>query len=370
MSKSNLGARFVPGRFELAQIGLTRFRALAVILFTLTLMAVGATEPAAAAENGDSKEMSPMLQPWTGPYGGVPPWHLVRPNEFVEAFDAAIAQASRDIDAITANPKAPTFENTIVAMESAGRTLDRLQSLFGVHSSNLNLGPVPDVERVVEPKLAEYQDKVTQNEKLFSRIAAVYESDAKEKLTLAQKRLVEDRYKQFVRRGARLSAADKATLSRINKRLASLFTDFSQNVLADEQGYVTWIEDKTDLTGLPDSVVSAMASAAKNRGKEGQWAVTNTRSSMDPFLSYASNRKLREKVWRNYYSRGDNGDTHDNNTIISEILKLRAERAKLLGYKTHAHWRLEPQMAKTPEAVRGLLVDVWGPAKARADADA
>jgi peptidyl-dipeptidase Dcp len=355
----------VPDGFELAQIGLTRFRALAVILFTLTLMAIGATEPAAAAENGDSKEMSPMLQPWTGPYGGVPPWHLVRPNEFVEAFDAAIAQASRDIDAITANPKAPTFENTIVAMESAGRTLDRLQSLFGVHSSNLNLGPVPDVERVVEPKLAEHQDKVTQNEKLFSRIAAVYESDAKEKFTLAQKRLVEDRYKQFVRRGARLSAADKATLSRINKRLASLFTDFSQNVLADEQGYVTWIEDKADLTGLPDSVVSAMASAAKNRGREGQWAVTNTRSSMDPFLSYASNRKLREKVWRNYYSRGDNGDRHDNNTIISEILKLRAERAKLLGYKTHAHWRLEPQMAKTPEATMELMLKVWPKAVAR-----
>lgn len=365
MSKSNLDTHSVPDGFELAQIGLTRFRALAVILFTLTLMAIGATEPAAAAENGDSKEMSPMLQPWTGPYGGVPPWHLVRPNEFVEAFDAAIAQASRDIDAITANPKAPTFENTIVAMESAGRTLDRLQSLFGVHSSNLNLGPVPDVERVVEPKLAEHQDKVTQNEKLFSRIAAVYESDAKEKFTLAQKRLVEDRYKQFVRRGARLSAADKATLSRINKRLASLFTDFSQNVLADEQGYVTWIEDKADLTGLPDSVVSAMASAAKNRGREGQWAVTNTRSSMDPFLSYASNRKLREKVWRNYYSRGDNGDRHDNNTIISEILKLRAERAKLLGYKTHAHWRLEPQMAKTPEATMELMLKVWPKAVAR-----
>jgi peptidyl-dipeptidase Dcp len=136
-------------------------------------------------------------------------------------------------------------------------------------------------------------------------------------------------------------------------------------VLADEQGYVTWIEDKTDLTGLPDSVVSAMASAAKNRGKEGQWAVTNTRSSMDPFLSYASNRKLREKVWRNYYSRGDNGDTHDNNTIISEILKLRAERAKLLGYKTHAHWRLEPQMAKTPEATMELMLKVWPKAVAR-----
>ncbi len=182
MIKPNLDARFVPGHFELAQIELTLLRMLAVILFSLSLMAIGATEPAAAAENGDSKEMSPMLQPWTGPYGGVPPWHLVRPNEFVEAFDEAIAQAIRDIDAITANPQTPTFENTIVAMESAGRTLDRLQSLFGVHASNLNLGPIPDVERVVEPKLAEHQDKVIQNEKLFARIAAVYESDAKDKL--------------------------------------------------------------------------------------------------------------------------------------------------------------------------------------------
>jgi peptidyl-dipeptidase Dcp len=336
-----------------------------MILFSLSLMAIGATEPAAAAENGDSKEMSAMLQPWTGPYGGVPPWHLVRPNEFVAAFDAAIAEASRDIDAITSNPEPATFENTIVAMESMGRTLNRLQSLFGVHSSNLNLGPIPDVERVVEPKLAEHQDKVIQNVKLFARISAVYESDAKDELTLAQRRLVDDRYRQFVRQGAKLGTAEKARLSRINKRLASLFTDFSQNVLADEQGYVTWIEAKTDLAGLPDSVVSAMANAAKNRGKEGQWAVTNTRSSMDPFLSYANNRTLREKVWRTYYNRGDNGDSHDNNTIISEILKLRAERAKLLGYKTHAHWRLEPQMAKTPEATMKLMLKVWPKAVAR-----
>jgi len=365
MIKPDLDARYELGHEQISQMAVTRFRTVTVIFFSLSLMAIGATAPAAAAENGDSKEMSAMLQPWAGPYGGVPPWHLVRPNEFVAAFDTAIAEASRDIDAITSNPQPPTFENTIVAMESMGRTLDRLQSLFGVHSSNLNLGPVPDIERVVEPKLAEQQDKVIQNEKLFARIAAVYESDAKDKLTLAQKRLVDDRYRQFVRQGAKLGHADKARLSRINKRLASLFTDFSQNVLADEQGYVTWIEDKTDLAGLPDSVVSAMASAAKNRGKKGQWAVTNTRSSMDPFLSYANNRTLREKVWRTYYNRGDNGDSHDNNTIISEILKLRAERAKLLGYETHAHWRLEPQMAKTPDATMKLMLKVWPKAVAR-----
>ena len=312
------------------------------------------------------KQMSPMLQPWTGPHGGVPPWHLVRPEDFVEAFDVAIAKANEDMNSI-ANDTAPaTFENTIVALERAGQSLDRLESLFYVHSSNLNVGPVPDIEKVVAPKLAKYSDGVTQNEKLFARIAAVYESDdAKQKLTAAQWRLVEDRYKQFVRSGAKLNADDKKKLSQINQRLANLFTTFSQNVLADEQGYVTWIDNEKDLAGLPESVVSAMASAAKERDKEGQWAITNTRSSMDPFLTYADNRKLREQVWRTYYNRGDNGDKHDNNGVIAEILKLRATRAKLLGYETHAHWRLEPQMAKTPEATMDLMMKVWPKAVAR-----
>ncbi len=162
-----------------------------------------------------------------------------------------------------------------------------------------------------------------------------------------------------MRKGSSLSEADKKRLSQFNLRLATLFTDFSQNVLEDEKNYVTWIEKKEDLAGLPDSIASAMASAAKERGKPGQWAVTNTRSSMDPFLTYSANRPLREKVWKTYYSRGDNGDSHDNNGIISEILSLRAARAKLLGYKTHAHWRLEPQMAKTPEAALDLMLKVW-----------
>ena len=332
----------------------------------LTIIMVLASASTGGQENGETEEMSALLRPWTGPYGGVPPWHLVRPDEFVEAFDTAIALAEDEIAAIANNPDPPTFDNTIVALESAGRTLDRLQALFGVHRSNLSVGPIPDIERVVEPKLAEYQDRVTQNEKLFARIAAVYESEETTRnLSLAQQRLLEDRYKQFVRRGAKLNTRDKAKLSQINKRLASLFTDFSQNVLADEQNYVTWIEDEAELAGLPDSVIAAMASAAKERGQEGKWAVTNTRSSMDPFLTYADNRQLREKVWRTYYNRGDNGDAHDNNTLIAEILKLRAVRAKLLGYETHAHWRLERQMAKTPEATMDLMKKVWPKAVAR-----
>ncbi|MEE2936400.1 MAG: M3 family metallopeptidase, partial [Planctomycetota bacterium] len=311
---------------------------------------------------------SPLLRPWTGPHGGVPPWNLVRQEEFVPAFKEAIRISQEEIEAIAENPEPATFENTMVAYENSGRTMSRLQSIFFVYTSNLNVGPIPDLEKVVVPMLSEFEDSVYQNEKLFARIAAVYNSDAmkNKELDLAQRRLVDDLYKTFLRKGAALNSAEKAKLSQMNTRLARLFTDFSQNVLEDEQGYVTWIDDKAELAGLPDSVVAAMAAAAEARNnKGGKWAVTNTRSSMDPFLTYADNRPLREKVWRNYYNRGDNGDEHDNNRIIAEILRIRAARAKLLGYETHAHWRMEPTMAKDPQAAMDLMMKVWPKALAR-----
>ena len=320
---------------------------------------------------GAKKQMdlnSPLLQPWTGPYGGVPPWNLVRSEEFVSAFDAAISESNADIEAITDNSEKPSFENTIVAMERAGRTLSRLEAIFFVYASNLNIGPIPDIEKVIVPKLSEHEDSIYQNKQLFARISSVYESPAMTDGTfnLSQRRLVDDTYKTFLRKGAKLNRTDKAKLSQMNTRLARLFTDFSQNVLADENGYVTWIKNKSELGGLPESVIAAMSNAAKDReNKGGDWAITNTRSSMDPFLTYSSNRPLREKVWRNYYSRGDNGDKYDNNKIIAEILKIRAARAKLLGYATHAHWRMEPTMAKKPEAAMDLMMKVWPKALAR-----
>jgi peptidyl-dipeptidase Dcp len=322
-------------------------------------------------QDGDKKKMaskSPMLQPWTGPFRGVPPWNLVRSEEFVDAFETAIAIKESEMNEIADNPQPATFENTIVAMENSGRALNRLQTLFFVYASNLNLGPIPDIEKVVVPKLSEHEDSVYQNEKLFARITSVYESKPmkNKELTIAQRRLVDDRYKTFLRKGAKLSSREKTKLSQMNTRLARLFTDFSQNVLEDEKGHVTWIDDEADLRGLPESTVAAMAGSADERGnKNGRWSITNTRSSMDPFLTYADNRALREQVWRNYYSRGDNGDEHDNNKIIAEILKIRAARAKLLGYPTHAHWRMEPTMAKKPEAAMELLMKVWPKALAR-----
>jgi len=339
------------------------------LLFLLPLVSawMHLSLPSQAQEKGKSVDntASALLQPWTGPYGGVPPWNLVRPDEFVGAFEAAIAEATVEIEQIANNAAPATFANTIVELEKAGKTLTRLGAIFGVFSSNLNTGPIPDIERAVVPKLSEHEDSIIQNEKLFARVATVYEGEEFKSLDSVQQRLTEDRYKQFVRQGAKLSQADKDRLSKINQRLASLFTDFSQNVLADEGNYVTWIENESDLDGLPPSIVSAMASAAKDKGKPGQWAVLNTRSSMDPVLTYAANRALREKVWTAYYSRGDNGDAHDNNGLITEILKLRAVRAELLGYPTHAHWRLERQMAKTPDNAMALMLKVWPKAVAR-----
>nr|WP_231617325.1 M3 family metallopeptidase [Novipirellula aureliae] len=308
---------------------------------------------------------SPMLEPWTGPYGGVPPWNLVRSEEFLPAFETAISAASTEMDEIANQSEPPTFENTIVAMEKAGEMLKRLEALFSVHSSNLNVGPIPDIERKVAPELSKYSDSIYQNSALFQRIETIYQSDEMKSFSVAQKRLVDDLYKTFVRQGAKLNQSDKAKLSQINTRLARLFTDFSQNVLEDEKGFVTWIDDENDLAGLPSSVKAAMKSAATDRGKPEQWAVTNTRSSMDPVLTYADNRNLRETVWRNYYNRGDNGDQHDNNAIISEILSLRDARAKLLGYANHAEWRLESTMAKTPAATMDLMMKVWPKAVAR-----
>lgn len=308
---------------------------------------------------------SVLLKPWTGPYGGVPPWDRVRTEEFVEAFDAAIAMAAVEIQAIADNPEPPTFENTVVAMENAGRALTRLDAIFGVYTSNLNVGPVPNLERVVAPKLSAHSDSIYQNSELFKRIESIHGSDAQQTLTKAQWRLVDDLYKTFVRQGARLGSDDKARLSQINGRLARLFTDFSQNVLEDEKRFVTWVENESDLVGLPDNVIASMKRAAVDRGKPDQWAVTNTRSSMDPVLTYSENRPLREQVWRTYYNRCDNGDEHDNNELITEILGLRRERAKLLGYPTHAHWRLEPTMAKTPEATEKLMDQVWTKAVGR-----
>lgn len=328
--------------------------------FTLAMLAgvttMTASEPAQAA--------NPLLAPWTGPYGGVPPFDKVKIADFKPAFEESMKRNLAEIDAITGNKAAASFENTIAAMENAGRTLGNLNIIFGIWSSSLSTPEYQVVEEEMAPKLAAFADKITQNEALFKRIEAVYNSPDKAKLTSEQQRLVWYYYTTFVRGGAKLDAAAKTRVAEINQRLASLTTKFTTNVMADEADYVLYLKE-TDLDGLPADLRSAAAAAAESRGHKGEFAILNTRSSMEPFLSFSTRRDLREKVWRTYYNRGDNGDAKDNNKIISEVLKLRTEKAKLLGFPTFAAWRLEDSMAKTPERAMDLMLAVWKPAVAR-----
>jgi len=306
-----------------------------------------------------------LLEPWTGPYGGVPPFDKVRVEDFKPALEWAMADALRDIDRIANDPAPPTFENTIAAMERSGRTLDRVAAAYGIWGSNMSSPEFQPVEREMEPKLAAFSDQITQNEKLFRRIEAVYNSPEKASLTPEQQRVTWRTYTNFVRAGAKLDETSKKRLSEINQQLADLYTRFSQNVLADETDHFLVIENEADLAGLPQSLRDAAANAANARNMQGKWVINNTRSAVDPFLTYSARRDLREKAWRMFVNRGDNGDEQDNNAIITRILELRAERANLLGYPTHAHWRLENAMAGTPELAMELMEAVWTPAVAR-----
>jgi peptidyl-dipeptidase Dcp len=308
---------------------------------------------------------NPLVAAWTGPYGGVPSFTGVKVADFKPALEAGMNEERAKIAAIAADAEAPTFDNTIAKLEETGRTLDRVYTYFGIWSSTMASPEFQAVQREMAPILAAYQDELTGNEAIFKRVEAVYQSADKVKLTPEQKRLTWRRYTQLVRAGAKLDVTAKQRLSEINQRLATLYTSFGQNILAEEESYVVVLDKEEDTAGLPDAVKAAAAAAAASRGQQGKWIVTNTRSSAEPFLVYSSRPDLREKVWRNYVNRGDNGDDKDNNKIIAEILKLRFERAQLLGYKTHAHWRLEDAMAKTPERAVELMEAVWKPAVGR-----
>jgi peptidyl-dipeptidase Dcp len=315
-------------------------------------------------ETATTTTANPLLAEWTGPYGGVPPFDRVEVPDFQPALEAGMAEQLAEIERIASNSEPASFENTITEMERTGRTLDRVRTVYGIWGSNLNTPEFQAVQREMAPRLAAFSDRITQNEALFRRIEAVYEGREATNLTPEQERLAWLYYTNFVRAGARLDAAAKARLSAINQRLAQLFTAFGQNVLKDEDEQYLLLESQADLAGLSESQIEAAAAAAEEKGHAGRWVIANTRSSMDPFLTYSDRRDLRERAWRLFVDRGERGET-DNHPIMSEILALRAERARLLGYDTHAHWRLENTMAATPDRAMELLEAVWAPAIGR-----
>ncbi len=329
---------------------------------TVSAVALMATAVAAqTASAADAQAANPLLATWTGPYGGVPPWDKVKPELFPAAFEVSLAERAADYRKIADNPAAPTFANTFVPMQLAGQRYGRVMTLFGVMTGNMNTPAYQALDREWSPKFAAASDAITFDPKLFARIEAVYAARAK--LDAQQQRLVTRTYDSYVRQGAKLTPAQKTQLSAYNQELASAFSDFSKRLLADENTAIA-VTDEAQLAGIPDSVKAVAKAAAAERGQTG-WAVVNTRSAVDPVLTFATDRGLREKVWRTFVNRGDNKDANDTNATIARIVKLRADRAHLLGFRTHADWRMQDTMAKTPAAAMDLMMRVWPAAKAR-----
>ena len=306
-------------------------------------------------------DQDPLLQPWSGPYGGVPPWNKLQTDHIAPAFELGLALQAAEITAIAEDPAPATFDNTMARLEDAGRHQRRVETLFSVLTGNLSTPEVQALDKQWSPKLAAARDRITFNAKLFARVAAVYA--ARESLDAEKRRLVELRYEQLVKAGAKLSPADQAKVGAINEELAGLFSEFNKKVLADEN---TWIElGSADVAGLPPSLVATAAAAAAERKIAGKWLVVNTRSSVDPFLAASPRRDLRERVWKAFKGRGDHGGDTDTHATFARIVKLRADRARLLGYATHAHWRMSDTMAHEPTQAMDLMMRVWPAAVAR-----
>jgi len=314
-------------------------------------------------------DQDPLLKPWSGPHGGVPPWDQARVELLAPALELGLALQEAEVQVIATNPEAPSFDNTIAAMQNAGRHIDRASTIFGVMTDNISTPAIQDVEAEWSPRITAAYNAITFNRALFQRIDTLYQARASLGLTAEQLRLLERTHDQSVRAGAAATPEQQARLGAINEELSSKFADFGRRLLADENTAI-FITNRRDLAGLPPNIVDALAAAATERGQPGQWAVVNTRSSVDPFLTFSTNRALRQQVWTTFKNRGDNGDANDTNAIIADILRLRAERAQILGFPTHAHLRMADTMAKTPERAQELMMRVWPAAVARVHEEA
>jgi peptidyl-dipeptidase Dcp len=317
------------------------------------------TRPSAAADQ------NPFLETWTAPFG-VPPFDRIKTEHFLPAYDRAFAEHEAEIAKIAGQTEPPTFENTIVALENAGRALQRVDDVFGQLVGTDSTDELLAIERDISPRSAAHWAKIRMNEALFARLDALFKRREGLGLTPEQQRVLERHHTRSRREGAALGPDKRKRLAAIVERLAALGTAFSQNVLADEQSYTMVLEGEADLAGLPDFVRDAAKAAAVERNMAGKHIITLQRSSVEPFLQFSARRDLREKAFRAWIARGDTGGKTDNKQVIAETIALRIERAKLLGYPTFAHYRLDDAMAKTPDAVRNLLQTVWKPAKVSA----
>ncbi|HKK42878.1 MAG TPA: M3 family metallopeptidase, partial [Bacteroidales bacterium] len=327
------------------------------LFFVIGLLSLSMTgcknEPAADMNN-------PFFSAYDTPYN-VPPFDRIWAKDYMPAFEKGMEEGRADIEKIVNNPEEPSFENTIEAYDSSGKLLMDVSTVFFSQSSANTNDSLQKIEVDISPKLSAYQDEILLNKKLFQRIKSVYDSQDKFNPDPEQAFLLDNLYKSFVRNGANLSQQDQDTLKELNSKLSVLTVKFSQNVLAETNDYKMYVT-KDDLAGLPESVIATAAETAKEDGHEGEWAFTTQRPSIFPFMTYSPRRDLRQKIFDAYINRGNNGNQYDNNKILEEIVSLRAKRAKLLGYKTHADYVLEVRMAGNPSNVFDLLDNLWSKA--------
>ncbi len=328
-----------------------------------------------AAVNGAKKNAetpkaeNPFFSEFSTPFG-VPPFDRIKNEHYGPAFEKGMADQKREVEAIVSNPGPPSFVNTVEALERSGALLTRVEGVFhNMTNSNTN-DELQRIDREMAPKLAQHRDDILMNPALFGRVKAVYAGRDKLTLTAEPGRLLEETYKRFVRGGADLPPEKQARFRKINEELSVLSVKFGENVLKENNAFELVIDKGEDLAGLPAAVVAGAAEAAKDRGKKGGWVFTLHKPSLIPFLQYSAKRELREKMFKAYINRGNNGNAFDNKAVASKIAALRVERANLLGYKTHADYVLEENMAKTPQAVYEFLTKLWKPAVARAKAEA
>ncbi|MFC3200157.1 M3 family metallopeptidase [Parapedobacter deserti] len=322
----------------------------------------------ASCENHEATADNPFFASYDTPFE-VPPFDRIKDEHFKPAYEEALKRHSAEVDSIAAIAEAPTFENTIVALENAGELLTRVSYVFSNLNSSTTNPTLQALDKELAPRLAAHRDNITLNAQLFERVKAVWDQHESLGLDGEQTMLLERTYKNFVRNGANLSDEDKATLRDINAQLAELTTQFGQNILAAVNAYELVIDKEEDLSGLPENVKAAAAETAKAKGHNGKWVFTLSNASVMPFLQYADNRDLRREIWEAYKNRAGSGE-YNNSEILIKIANLRLQKANLLGYPTHAHYVLEEAMAENPANVKKLLDDLWAPAIKKAKEEA
>ncbi|MHB8055914.1 MAG: M3 family metallopeptidase, partial [Candidatus Aminicenantales bacterium] len=324
----------------------------------IALAAAVSLFPAGVRPSAADVDSNPFFSDFDTPFQ-VPPFERIKPEHFLPAFEKGMAEQRTAIEAITADPAAPDYKNTIVALDRSDKLLSSVNRVFGgLTSANTN-DELKAIQKEISPRLAAHRDEINLNKKLFARIKSVYENRASFNLDPEQSFVLENLYKSYIRNGAGLNEADQTKLRDVNQKLSRLGVQYNQNVLNETNAFRLVVDNEADLAGLPEASIASAAAAAKAAGLEGRWLFTTQKPSMLPFLMFARNRGLRETLYTAYIKRGDNDNAYDNKKILSDIIKLRVERARLLGYKTYADYVLETRMAKNPRNVYDLLNRLW-----------